>query len=113
MDDEAPAAPDEPAEALAGGQAPVRSAAPPVPWGFDIKQFGIDYTPLPDGGMLLHFTIGMTHPQLGPIPMAPSFQYRFSPGSWERFQREIAAGGVKSQVTTSRVLPPSAIRRPG
>lgn len=105
VDDQPPAAPDEPAEPLAP-QAPVRSQAPAVPWGFDIRLFGADYTPLPDGGMLMQMTIGMRHPQMGAVPMAPSFQFRFTAASWQQFQREVAAGGVKSQVQTATVLPP-------
>lgn len=110
VDDEAPAAPDKPAEALAPVQA-VPSSAPAVPWGIDIKKFGIDYTPIPGGGMLLQMTPGLTHPQLGHVPMAPQFTFRFDQAGWERFQEEIAAGGVKQQakprIATASVLPPN------
>lgn len=89
------------------GNADPREAVPVLPWQIGLNNSVTHYRKRDDGGMVLCFTPGMDAPGGGfAMVPGPQCQIAFSPEAWERFQREVAADGVKSKIAVSRVVPP-------
>lgn len=93
---------DGPVEELA----PVRPNAPSVPWKIVMQQFIRTFTPLPNGGMVLHVTVAVMSPA-GVMPIGPAVDVVFGNAEqWESFQRDAANGGQVSSLAVASELPP-------
>lgn len=72
-------------------------------WEITLNVIKTDYTPLPDGGMILHLTPLVRGPGGQAVPMAPQVMVRFAGEGWERFKAEVASDGRRapaSQIAT-------------
>lgn len=84
-------------------------AAPRVPWTIELASCVAHFTPLPNGGMVVHLTPFEAVPTQQGVArraVSPRVDVPFGPEGWESFQRLVAANGVPE-------LPTPKIHRPG
>lgn len=86
---------------------PRREDAPVLPVASVVTSHFEHYQSRPDGGMTLIVT--PTWPSRegdGYVLVPPQLRIVFDKDGWERFQREVAADGVRSSIAVSREIPP-------
>jgi hypothetical protein len=79
--------------------------APVFPWEITLNESAAFYQRLIGGGMAVKFVAVAMTPQ-GWAPLPPGVVIIFTDKAWERFQREVAAGGEKAPVVeTATAIP--------
>ena len=71
---------------------------PPIPSTLLLEGYMIHWQHLPDGGVVIHFTLTSEDEVGNTYLLPPRVSVRMTPATWELFQRDVARGGWSSGV---------------